>query len=88
MNLRKETSRALVDRGYRRDGRIHLLSVDPEFSLWVDTGPLGPRVDIAPFVGLRHEAVENLAEAKAKKSLDELGVSGDARKAAVDEIEE
>jgi hypothetical protein len=58
MNLRREVSNALVARGFRREGRMHLLRVDENFSLWVDTGPLGERSDIAPFVGVRHDGVE------------------------------
>ncbi len=60
MNLRKEVSNALVSRGFRRNGRMHMLRVDGDFSFWVDTGPLGQRVDIAPFVGIRHDRVEQL----------------------------
>jgi len=60
VNLRGEVSKALVNRGFRRDGRTHLLRVDKEFSLGVDTGPLGKRSDIAPFVGIRNDKVECL----------------------------
>jgi len=60
MNLRREVSDALVARGFRRDDRAHLLRVDDEFSLAVDTGPLNKKPDIAPFVGIRSESVEKL----------------------------
>ena len=60
MNLRREVSNALVGRGFRRRDRIHLLRIDASFSLGVDTGPLGKRSDIAPFVGIRHDGVETL----------------------------
>jgi hypothetical protein len=60
MNLRREVSNGLVARGFRRQGRVHSLRVNEQFSLWVDTGPLNRRPDIAPFVGIRHEQVELL----------------------------
>lgn len=61
MNLRREVSAALIDRGYSRDDRMHLLSIDGERSWVVDTGPLdSKRADIAPFVGVRHESLEKL----------------------------
>ncbi len=59
-SLRSEVSRSLKARGYRQFERMHLLRVDGEFSVWVDTGPLESRTDIAPSVGLRHEGVEHL----------------------------
>jgi hypothetical protein len=60
MNLRKEVSARLIERGFRQDGRTHLLRVSGEFSLGVDTGPLGARTDIAPLAGIRHAPTESL----------------------------
>lgn len=59
-NLRGDVSRALVSNGFHRDDRLHSIRVDDEFSFWVDTGPIGTRSDIAPFVGIRHRGVEDL----------------------------
>jgi len=39
---------------------MHRREVDCHFYEVVDTGPLGTRTDIAPFVGLRHDGVERL----------------------------
>jgi len=39
---------------------MHLLRVDGDWSFWVDTGPLGKRKDISPFVGVRHDGIERL----------------------------
>lgn len=36
------------------------MRVDDSFSFGVDTGPLGNRSDIAPFVGIRHDGVQQL----------------------------
>ena len=60
MNLRKEVSAELVRRGFRRNGRTHLLRVSGDFSLGVDTGPIGTRTDIAPLVGIRNDLIEGL----------------------------
>lgn len=60
MTLRKEVSNALVVAGYKRSGRMHQIRTDEEFSLWVDTGPLETREDIAPFIGIRHEPTQQL----------------------------
>ncbi len=60
MNLRREVSKALVKQGFRRNGRMHLLPLDKEYSFWVDTDPLERRPDISPFVGIRHNGVEGL----------------------------
>jgi hypothetical protein len=60
MNLRTEVSIELVKRGYKRIGRVHLLRIDDDWRFNVDTGPIGSRSDIAPFVGLRNERVEYL----------------------------
>lgn len=60
MNLRRGVSKALKARGFMQVERMHLLKVDSDFSMWVDTGPIGKQDDIAPFAGLRHEGVENL----------------------------
>jgi len=61
MNLRKDVSKALVARGFHLwEGRSHLIRVDADFSLGVDTGPLGKRSDIAPYVGIRHDGVQQL----------------------------
>lgn len=59
-NLRKAVSDGLVRSGFVRTDRVHVKNVDDEFSLWVDTGPLGNRSDIAPFVGIRHHPTEDL----------------------------
>ncbi len=37
---------------------MHLLRVFGDFSLGIDTGPVGTRTDIAPFVGIRHDGIE------------------------------
>jgi hypothetical protein len=58
MNLRRQVSKMLVARGFRRDGRAHLQRIDDEFSFAVDTGLLNDKPDIAPFIGIRHESVE------------------------------
>lgn len=60
MSLRKAVSRALVVRGYERDGRTHLKAVGDGVHVYVDTGPVGRQTDIAPYVGLRHDAVSDL----------------------------
>ncbi|MBP9144331.1 MAG: hypothetical protein KBF21_18760 [Thermoanaerobaculia bacterium] len=58
--LRKAISDRLRARGFRRiDGGKHLLTLDPEWSLYVDTGTLGTATGIAPWVGLRSEAIES-----------------------------
>ena len=62
MNLRSEVSRALVDRGFTRVGRTHLRREDDQFSYWVDTGPIGTRSDIVPFLGLRHDRVSEISD--------------------------
>lgn len=59
-NLRREVSKELVQRGYRRFGRMHLLPVHEAWSFGVDTGPLGARADVTPFVGVRYDALERL----------------------------
>lgn len=59
-NLRRQVSDTLVERGYSRDGRMHLLRLTDELSWVVDTGPLGKEGDISPFVGIRHDALEQL----------------------------
>jgi hypothetical protein len=59
-NLRRQVSDMLVDKGFRRNDRSHMLRLDEEFSFAVDTGPLGKRADIAPFVGVRHDSAERL----------------------------
>ena len=48
MNLRTAVSEALVENGFERAGRTHLLRHDDQFSRWVDIGPLGQRSDIVP----------------------------------------
>jgi hypothetical protein len=58
MSLRKQVSKALVARGFRRDGRRHLKRLDDEFSFAVDTGLLNDKPDIAPLVGIRSDSVE------------------------------
>lgn len=61
MNLRRQVSRLLVARGFRRVGRAHLQRLDDEFSFAVDTGL--SQYHISPFVGIRSESVERrLAE--------------------------
>ena len=57
-NLRSEVSDKLVERGFRRVDRMHLLRVDKDWSFWVDTGPIGKSADISPFVGIRHDGLE------------------------------
>jgi len=39
---------------------MHLKRIDSDISLWVDTGPLGPRTDISPFIGVRSNRVEDV----------------------------
>ncbi|HXK58265.1 MAG TPA: hypothetical protein PLP42_00085 [Acidobacteriota bacterium] len=39
---------------------MHLQRFDEAFSFWVDTGPLGTRDDIAPFVGVRNNQIEQI----------------------------
>ena len=51
--LRKSVSDALRRQGFTRYGQAHIRRVDDDFSLCVDTGPIGPRTDIAPVVGTR-----------------------------------
>ena len=58
VTLRKQVSDALVQLGYRRHGRAHVRRIDDDFSVCVDTGPIGSRTDIAPYVGIRSDAVE------------------------------
>jgi hypothetical protein len=58
-NLRKEVSQELVRRGYRRVDRMHLRHVWGDWHFWVDTGPLGKRADITPFVGIRNDVLEH-----------------------------
>jgi hypothetical protein len=41
-----------------RNGRGHRLRVDADFSWCVDTGIIGNNTDIAPFVGIRSDAIE------------------------------
>lgn len=60
MNLRKAVSKALEDRGFSRDGRQHIQNIKEGVAFWVDTGPLNNRADIAPYVGVRHDLVEEL----------------------------
>ena len=59
-NLRSQVSELLVEDGFQRHGRMHLLRVDEQVSYWVDTGPLGQRSDIAPHAGIRHDEIEFL----------------------------
>lgn len=61
MNLRREVSKALVARGFERDGRSHRLRLSDGFSFYVDTGPLGRQSDISPEIGIRHDEVERIA---------------------------
>jgi hypothetical protein len=70
MNLRNSVSRALVATGYRRNGRLHQLRLNEDFSFWVDTGPLGTRPDIAPFVGIRHDPTQQLRSRLRQNSDD------------------
>ena len=60
MNLRKSVSKALVESGFSREGRQHIRKVGEGVSFWVDTGPINNRPDIAPYVGIRHDLVEEL----------------------------
>lgn len=68
--LRGAVSKALIEQGFRHQGRMHRLPIDAGFSFWVDTGPLGKRDDIAPFVGLRSEEVEALVSSFLGLPLD------------------
>ncbi len=58
--LRKAISDRLRASGFKRidGGSKHLLALDPEWSLFVDTGTLGTATGIAPWVGLRSESIE------------------------------
>ena len=57
--LRKHVSDSLRAIGYRRlEKSVHLLSLDADFSLWVNTGVVGLATDIAPYIGLRSHSVE------------------------------
>src|SRR5262245_56508396 len=69
--LRKQVSDALCAQGYRRRGRAHLLRVDDDFSFCIDTGTIGPRTDIAPFVGIRSERVERVRAERRSLKHDE-----------------
>lgn len=69
-NLRREVSNALVTRGYVRDGRMHLKRLTADLSWVVDTGPLERGDDVAPFVGIRHDGLENLVAALLDVPLD------------------
>jgi hypothetical protein len=60
MTLRRAVSEALLARGFRRHGRMHHLRLQPGVSFWVDTGPVGKRTDIAPFVGIRFDDIERV----------------------------
>ncbi len=73
-NLRKEVSDALVVEGFKRSDRVHSLRVDGDFSLWVDTGPIGSRVDIAPFIGIRHDGIKTLRAELLRSTV--ISVSG------------
>ena len=75
-NLRREVSNALVKLGYGRDGRMHLKRLTGDLSWVVDTGPLEKGSDIAPFVGIRHDGLEELLA-------DLLGVPADKTIASV-----
>jgi len=76
-NLRRAVSDELVKSGFDRIERVLMLPVNNDFSLWVDTGPLGSRADIAPFIGIRHEGVENLrARLLGTTSLSTAGTVG------------
>lgn len=59
-NLRRAVSDALVDAGFVRVERMHLIRLDGAFQFVVDTGPLGKRSGIAPWVGLRHDAARRV----------------------------
>src|SRR5262249_16308156 len=48
----------LLELGFHHHGRAHLKRIDRDFSWCVDTGRIGSRTDIAPFVGIRSDAVE------------------------------
>ena len=57
-NLRHLVSKRLIASGFRRTGRNHLKLLQPGVWSVVDTGPLENRSDIAPWVGLRLDEVE------------------------------
>jgi hypothetical protein len=71
--LRNDVSKSLVAEGYKRNGRLHQLRYDDDFAFWVDTGLLGKRTDIAPFVGIRHEPTQRL-RAELRRSQDDRWV--------------
>ena len=75
-NLRREVSNALMKRGYVRDGRMHLKRLARDVSWVVDTAPLDGGGDIAPFIGIRHDGLEELVA-------DLLGLPLDATVASV-----
>jgi hypothetical protein len=56
--LRRAVSDALTKRGYTRAGRMHVKRLTADISWVVDTGPLNAGDDIAPFVGIRHDGIE------------------------------
>lgn len=60
-NLRRAVSAALVSVGFSRSGRRHLRHHFGDFSLVVDTGPLDGFGDIAPWIGIQHSGIEELA---------------------------
>lgn len=70
-NLRREVSTELVRRGYRRTDRMHMLPVLPDWKFWVDTGPLGKRADICPYVGVRYDSLEAAVSELLSLPLDE-----------------
>src|SRR5262249_25483357 len=57
--LRKDVSDRLIALGFHHHGRAHLKRISADVSWCVDTGPIGARTDIAPFVGIRSDAVEH-----------------------------
>jgi hypothetical protein len=58
VTLRRDVSAALVRDGFTRTRAAHQRRLDDDFSLLVDTGPIGKQVDISPFIGLRSDRLE------------------------------
>jgi hypothetical protein len=73
MNLRREISKALMARGFERNGRAHRLRLSDGFSFVVDTGPLGKDSDIAPWVMIRNDEVDRLESELSNLEYDGWG---------------
>lgn len=62
LNLRREVTDALVAEGFKRGKRVHLKRVDDDWNLLVDTGDVGKRQGITPWVGIQSRTVERLLQ--------------------------